>query len=279
MLSVTGKDDTTSTRPSAADSQQAPSSSPSVSAAIASNFPLNTTAAVKSDKTNSKLQTDNKPVVRPPTKLELIKYEKTSSWCRGVSWREDGNILCSTANDGIEVRSGTDLSPIKKISMTGSVCSAYSIGDTLITKVRNDGTYSTYIGTESNPQHHLLHQYKDAYSQLSVSDSMVAYIDKASNQLMIYTITGNHLYNIDISDMSYPKGVHILPADDSVLVSDNGYRGEVRKYKLQAGTHHQPVWRCTGLARPWGITSAQSGLIYVVSLLGMKKIYQISPQG
>ena len=27
----------------------------------------------------SKLQTDNKPVSRPPTKLELIKYEKTSS--------------------------------------------------------------------------------------------------------------------------------------------------------------------------------------------------------
>ena len=227
---------------------------------------------------NNKLQTDNKPAVRPPTELELIKYEKTSSECDGVSWREDGNILWST-NRGVEVRSGTDLKLIEKINITGSVISAYTVGDTLITKVRNDGTFSTYISTESNPQHTLLHQYESYFSQLSVSDSMIADIDKASKQLMIYTITGNHLYNIDISDMSYPKGVHILPADDSVLVSDNGYRGEVRKYKLQAGTHHQPVWRCTGLTRPWGITSAQSGLIYVVSLLGMKKIYQISPQG
>ena len=79
ILSVTGKDDSTSTRPSADDSQQSNSSSAVSSAtASASNFPLNTAAAaVKSDKTNSKLQTDNKPVVRPPTKLELIKYEKT----------------------------------------------------------------------------------------------------------------------------------------------------------------------------------------------------------
>ena len=49
----------------------------------------------------SKLWTDNKPVSRPPTKLKLIKYKKTSSWCYGVSWREDGNILCSTYTDGL----------------------------------------------------------------------------------------------------------------------------------------------------------------------------------
>ena len=108
---------------------------------------------------------------------------------------------------------------------------------------------------------------------------MIADIDYDSKQLMIYTITGNHLYNINISDMSQPYGVHILPAGNSVLVSDNEYRGgEVRKYKLQAGKHHQPVWRCTGLLYPAGITSDQSGLIYVVSATE-KKIYQISPQG
>ena len=78
--------------------------------------------------------------------------------------------------------------------------------------------------------------------------------------------------------MSSPKGLHILPADDSVLVSDWVYTGEVRKYKLQAGTHHQPVWTCTGLTNPLGITSDQSDLIYVVSSTE-KKIYQISPQG
>ena len=253
ILSVTGKDDSTSTRPSAADSQQSNSSaSSSVSSATASNFPLNTTsaAAVKSDKTNSKLQTDNKPVIRPPTKLELIKYEKTSSWCFGVSWREDGNILCSTSRHGVEVRSGTDLKLIKKINSTGSVWSAYSVGDQLITKVKKAGIVSTYIGTESNPQHTLLLQYESHYishlpvsdSQLSVSDSIIADINAAIKQLRVYTITGNHLYNIDISYMSDPEGVHILPAGDSVLVSDWGDEGEVRKYKLQAGEHHQPVW-------------------------------------
>ena len=227
----------------------------------------------------SKLWTDNKPVSRPPTKLKLIKYKKTSSWCYGVSWREDGNILCSTYTDGIEVRSATDLKLFKRINITGVVISAYSVGGQLITKVRNADTYSTYIGTESNPQHTLLHQYESDYaSQLSVSDSRIVDIDRASKQLMIYTITGNHLYNIDISDMSDPEGVHILPAGDSVLVSDHETRGEVRKYKLQAAEHHQPVWRCTGLTNPRGITSDQSGLIYVVSF-SEKKIYQISPQG
>ena len=195
-----------------------------------------------------------------------------------MSWREDGNIICSTNKNGVEVRSGNDLKLIKKINISGSVWSAYSVGDTLITKVDNDDTYSTYIGTESNPQHTLLHQYEGCSSQLSVSDSMIADIDGASKQLMIYTITGNHLYNIDICDVSCPIGVHILPAGDSVLVSDWGDEGEVRKYKLQAGEHHQPVWRCTGLTHPLGITSDQSGLIYVVSAFE-KKIYQISPQG
>ena len=91
--------------------------------------------------------------------------------------------------------------------------------------------------------------------------------------------TAHTSYNIDISDMRCHHGVHILPADNSVLVSDSEYRGgEVRKYKLQAGKHHQPVWRCTGLTNPLGITSDQSGLIYVVSATE-KKIYQISPQG
>ena len=190
----------------------------------------------------SKLQTDNKTVSRPPTKLQLTTHDKTSSHYLGVSWREDENILCSTGSDSIEVRSGTDLQLIKRINITGGVISAYSVGDQLITKVRKDGTHSTYIGTESNPQHTLLHQYEGCSSQLSVSDSMIADIDGASKQLMIYTITGNHLYNIDICDVSCPIGVHILPAGDSVLVSDWGDEGEVRKYKLQAGEHHQPVW-------------------------------------
>ena len=191
-----------------------------------------------------KLENYDKPVSRPPTKLELIMCEKTSSSCYDVSWREDDNVLCSTRNDGIEVRKGTDLKLINRINITGGVYAAHTVGNQLITKVRNDNTYySTYIGTESNPQRTLLHKYKSfcSYSQLSVSDSTIADIDRASKQLMIYTITGNHLYSIDISDMFDPYGVHILPDDDSILVSDCMREGEVRKYKLQAGKHHQPV--------------------------------------
>ena len=196
-----------------------------------------------------------------------------------MSWREDGNIFCFTDDDGVEVRSGTDLKLIKKINIIGDVYSAYIVGEQLITKVWNDGTSSTYIGTESNPQCTLLHQYKSRYyySELSVSDNMIADINKGSKQLMIYTITGNHLYNIDISDTSYLVAVHILPAGDSVLVSAC-IGGEVRKYNLQFGKHRQPVWRCKGLSQPWGITSDQSGLIYVVSAKE-NRMYQISPQG
>jgi hypothetical protein len=194
-----------------------------------------------------------------------------------VSWTEEDNILCSTKG-GVEVRSGADLKPIKKINMTGVVYSAHSVGDKLITKVWNhEDKYSTYIGTESDPQHTLPHQYEGhCDSQLSVSHSRIADIDTESKQLMIYTITGDHLYNIDLSDMWRPIGVHILPGDDSVLVSDYDEE-QVRKYKLQPGKH-EPVWICTGLTHPEGITTDQSGLIYVVSH-GEEKIYQVSSTG
>ena len=228
------------------------------------------------------MQTDSKTVTGPPTQLKFIKYEMTSS-CYAISWREDGNILCCTYKDGIEVRSATDpdteMRLIKRINITGDVYTAYSVGDKLITKVSNDDTVSTYIGSESTPQQTLLHQYVgDNYSQLSVSDSIIADIDSANKQLMIYTITGDHQYDIDISEMSTPTGVHILSDGDGVLVSDSKSIGEVRKYKLRAGQHHQPVWRCTGLTVPLGITSDQSGLIYVTSA-AERKIYLISPLG
>ena len=213
---------------------------------------------------------------KPPIKLELIKYVKTS-YIYSVSWRKDGNIILSSPSDPfIDVRSGTDLKLIEKINVTRDVFSAYSVGGQLITKMNNGALSITYIGTESNPKHTLLHEYMGPYRQFSVSDSMIADIDYASKQLMIYTITGNHLYNIDINDMSYPRGVHIPPAGDSVFLSGGESEGEVRKYELQARRHHLPVWRCTGLTHPGGIATDQSGNIYVVH---GEKIYQISPQG
>ena len=228
------------------------------------------------------MQTDSKTVTGSPTQLKFIKYEMTSS-CYAISWREDGNILCCTYKDGLEVRSATDpdteMRLIKRINITGDIYAAYSVGDKLITKVSNDDTVSTYIGSESTPQQTLLHQYAgDSYSQLSVSDSIIADIDSANKQLMIYTITGDHQYDIDISEMSTPTGVHILSDNDGVLVSDGQSEGEVRKYELHAGQHHQPVWICTGLTVPLGITSDQSGLIYVTSA-DERKIYLISPLG
>ena len=75
--------------------------------------------------------------------------------------------------------------------------------------------------------------------------------------------------------MKTPYGVHLLPDDSTVLVTD-WVGGELRKYLLTAGA--KPVWRCGGLEKPSGVTTDESGLIYVCSWSG-KKIYLISDDG
>ena len=216
-----------------------------------------------------------------PTELKLIRYENTALMCSCVSWMDDGNILCSSFTDRLEVRSGQDLSLIKQIKIkNGKVWSALIEGGKLITKVCEDDsdylTFCVYIGTDKNPRLSQLHEYKSNFmTPLSVSNSKVADIDHLAYRLMVYTIAGNHLYNINLSGIDYPTDVHILADDDGVLVSDNS-DGKLRKYKLQAG-EHESQWICEGLYMGIRITADQSGYIYVNG--GDANIYQVSSEG
>ena len=216
-----------------------------------------------------------------PTELKLIRYENTASMCSCVSWMDDGNILCSSFTDRLEVRSGQDLSLIKQFKINnGKVWSAFFEGGKLITKVCEDDsdylTFCVYIGTDKNPRHTRLHEYEsNSMTPLSVSSSKVADIDHLAYRPMVYTITGDNLYNINLRGIDYPTDVHILADDDSVLVSDNS-EGKLRKYKLQAG-EHEPQWICEGLYIAMGMTSDQSGYIYIYG--GDATLHQVSSEG
>ena len=217
---------------------------------------------------------------KPPNELELIKYVKIPGWCRCVSWTEDGNILSSSQYSKITVLSGEDLARIKQIDLDGMITSAYAVKEVLISKLKyKDIEIRSYMGTQSNPTQTLLSQYKNRnLSHLAVSKDRIADFDADRGKLTVYSITGDHQFNVDIKDIEDHWGIHILP-DGCLLMGDYSYEeGKVKKYKLQAGAQ-QPIWS-VNVDRPFGITTDQSGLIYAVSdSKAGRKICQITPQG
>ena len=217
---------------------------------------------------------------KPPNVLELLKYVKIPGWCRCVSWTEDGNILSSSEYSKITVLSGEDLARIKQIDLDGMITSVYAVKEVLISKSKyKDIEIHSYMGTQSNPTQTLLSQYKNRnLSHLAVSKDRIADFDADRGKLTVYSITGDHQFNVDIKDIEHHWGIHILP-DGCLLMSDHAYKkGKVKKYKLQAGTQ-QPIWS-VNVDRPFGITTDQSGLIYAVSdSKAGRKICQITPQG
>ena len=215
-----------------------------------------------------------------PVFVEFIRKEQTSGNCYGISRTAENKILCAVKR-GVEIRSA-DLTLEKKINIAGGVRSAQlKAGGRLITKVcdYDNKKYCTYIGTETNPQQTLIHEVKyegyTQFSQMSATDKRIAVIDKVNKQLRVYSAAGDHQFNISLTHMKNPYGVHLLPDDSAVLVTDYA-GGELRKYPLTAVA--KLVWRCGGLEEPTGVTSDESGLIYVCSFLG-KKIYVISDDG
>ena len=224
-----------------------------------------------------------------PVSVEFIRKERTSDSCYSISHRAENKILCAVGRS-VEIRSA-DLTLEKKINIPGGVLSAQLIaGGRLITKVcdYDNKKYRTYIGTETDPQQTLLHEVKfvfDRYisllppplplslSRTSASDNRMAVIDSVNKQLRVYSAAGDHQFDISLTDMKSPRGVHLLPDDSAVLVTDRD-GGELRKYPLTAAA--KPVWRCGGLEKPTGVTTDESGLIYVCS---GKKIYLISDDG
>ena len=217
---------------------------------------------------------------KPPNILELIKYVKIPGWCRCVSWTEDGNILSSSEYFKITVLSGEDLARIKQIDLDGMITSVYAVKEVLISKSKyKSNVINSYMGTQSNPTQTLLSQYKNRnLSHLAVSKDRIADFDADRGKLTVYSITGDHQFNVDIKDIEDHWGIHILP-DGCLLMGDYSYEeGKVKKYKLQAGTQ-QPIWS-VNVDRPFGITTDQSGLIYAVSdSKAGRKICQITPQG
>ena len=212
--------------------------------------------------------------------IKYIREEKTSDRCYGISRKAENKILCARGG-GVEIRS-TDLRLEKKINIPGYVCSAHLIaGGRLITKLcdYDNKKHCTYIGTETDPQQTLIHDVKyEGYpylSHMSATDHRIAGIDKVNKQLRVYSAAGDHQFNIDLTDMKSPRGVHLLPDDSAVLVTDRD-GGELRKYPLTAAV--KPVWRCGGLEEPTGVTTDESGLIYVCSW-SWRKIYLISDNG
>ena len=111
-------------------------------------------------------------------------------------------------------------------------------------------------------------------THLSATDNRIAVIDSVNKLLRVYSAAGDHQFDISLTDMKWPRGVHLLPDDSAVLVTDYA-GGELRKYRLTAAA--KPVWRC-GLENPTGVTTDESGLIYVCSGKG-KKVYLISDNG
>ena len=214
-----------------------------------------------------------------PVSVEFIRKEQTSDSCYGISRTAENKILCAIRG-GIEIRSA-DLTLDKKINIPGYVCSAQLIaGGRLITNVHDydNMRYCTYIGTETDPQQTLLHEVKyegaPYLSHMSATDNRIAVIDSVNKQLRVYSAAGEYQFNIELADMKWPRGVHLLPDDSAVLVTD--YEGELRKYPLTAAA--KPVWRCRGLDNPTGVRTDESGLIYVCSW-SWRKIYLISDDG
>ena len=215
-----------------------------------------------------------------PVSVEFIREEKTSDCCYGISRTAENKILCAV-DRCVEIRC-SDLTLEKRIDIPCGVLSAQLIaGCKLITKVCDDVNkkYCTYIGTETDPQQTLLHEVKyegtPYLSHMSATDNRIAVIDSVNKLLRVYSAAGDHQFNISLTDMKWPCGVHLLPDASAVLVTDlDG--GELRKYPLTAAA--KPVWRCGGLEEPTGVTTDESGLIYVCSLR-REKIYLISDNG
>ena len=208
-----------------------------------------------------------------------MKHQKTSGSCWGVCATGD-KVICAT-DKGVEFRN-SDLGLENKINAPGSFDSAQATSKGgLATKVYFSlkGTHCTYIGTEDDPSGTLIHKVKyegGAYaSHMSATDKRIAVIDYVNKQLRVYTNGGDHQFNIDLIDMKWPRGVHLLPDDSAVLVTDRT-GGELRKYPLTAAA--KPVWGCEALDAPTGITTDEIGLIYVCGH-EQKIIYMINQKG
>ena len=127
----------------------------------------------------------------------------------------------------------------------------------------------------------VLHSEEDEKStkiiHISANKEYVASLDIVNKTLKVFSsITNEHLFDIQLTGMHRPYGVHLT--SDGVLVTDlRG--GKLSKYSLWPSA--EPIWICNGLLnKPSGITTDEPGFIYMyVAGTRSPAIYIISPKG
>ena len=218
-----------------------------------------------------------------PTTLEHVKTDKTDLLaCYGVSFTEDSSILLSCHRE-IRVHDSTNMRS-KTTAVMGeeeAVTAAVLVGDTLLVKLNSFtvNKYVTYVGSVEQPKYTVLHS-EDSHNPnqltyLSANKDYIASIDTVNNHLKVFLYTTReHLYDIQLTDMKSPCGVCLT--GDAVLITDM-QGGTLSKYFLSS-SQANPIWTCTGLLEPSGVTTDESGLIYVTELKSAH-IHIISPEG
>ena len=217
----------------------------------------------------------------PPTTFEHVKTENTANPCYGVSWTENDRILCAQ-NKQVEVRHETDLRLDKTLEYPGIdyVNSSAIVNGIIYTKAKSHTAkkYITYSGSLEEPAQQILHseaaENPNNITQLSANKDYIASIDYVNKALKVFSsTTEEHLFDIQLTGFKHQYGVHLTA--DGVLVTDLS-GGKLCKYALTSSS--VPIWTCTGLPEPAGITTDESGFIYVCN--GNKPIINIiSPAG
>ena len=201
-----------------------------------------------------------------PTTIEHVKTEKTADYCYGVSWTDDDRILCAQ-NQQVEVRHATDLRLDKTTAVKDStwVYSSVQNREKFYFKVGSTTgkKYITYSGSLEDPTQRVLHSEEaenpSKITHLSANADYIASIDYVNKTLKVFSsTTEEHQFDIQLTDFQHPYGVHLTA--DGVLVTDYT-GGKLCKYSLTASP--EPIWTCTGLPRPSGITTDEVGFIYV----------------
>ena len=246
-----------------------------------------------------------------PTSIEHLKTEEVTFYCNGVSWTEDGRIICAE-RDGVKIRQA-DLRLEKTINIPNAngVISAVQYGASLITKICTEDEYITYLGSLDDPTHHILHRTKIENYEESEDDNdeedheelqndenaekdgeaedgedhdishlaanknhNIASVDIVNNSLKIYSSqTKEHLFDIQLRDCQEPYEVHLT--HDAALVTDIN-TGKLYNYALTPSS--DPIWAYTGIHTGGGVTTDEAGLIYVADL-DEPVIHIISPTG
>ena len=205
-----------------------------------------------------------------PTQLTFLKGEKLSdgdTGCFGVSFTDNSRVLVCDEAGLYEYSSELDDKQLIKLpDGLGAAC-ASQVGETLVVKAgkQENDQVDTYIGTKQDPICRDIGRYKIANSggyDISVFDRYIASLCCTTEDklLSVFTTRGTHLYDIDLSDIDYPAGTHLLP-DHTVLVTEEN--GKLRKYPLCLN-NTEPIWKYQPAyedVSPGCLTSDDSGLI------------------